>query len=345
MKLFINRLSIMTKRTLKQPLYISMLLILVLLTIIYIKVPDKEKSVYIPVAILNYDKNENADQMISELVSANSVFTFYPVSSESEMYDDILSGKADMGYLIPEGFFDSCTSLDTIKKIRVFVTEGTLLTSLANEVLYSHFFHYAAPLIVKDQITNSDVFENINTADLYEEVDIYYNSYLSGNEIFSVEDAVGETYTAIREDGSFQLPIRKIAGFFIFTAAMMGIAAYLTDQEHKLYFSLTFGERLSLKLIHIITSILPVSLAALICLIIIQEMSLSSLIIRLLLYMTAVTVFAFLISLLFKKSTSYYKVLPVILIFTLLFSGIFFDLSDYNHRLKAISMLFLPYYF
>ena len=62
MKLFMNRLYVMLKRTIIQPLYIVMLITLVVLSIIYVNIPDREKTIYVPAAILNEDTSSSSTE-------------------------------------------------------------------------------------------------------------------------------------------------------------------------------------------------------------------------------------------------------------------------------------------
>ena len=53
MKLFLNRLFVLSKRSLINPAMYVMSFILIVLALLVIFVPEKETSVYIPVALLN----------------------------------------------------------------------------------------------------------------------------------------------------------------------------------------------------------------------------------------------------------------------------------------------------
>lgn len=345
MKSFFIRFTIMTKRILKQPVYIVMLLLLFVMTALYSRIPEREKSLYIPVAILNLDESETASLLVSDLISARSVFTFYSVSSEDEMYEDILSGKAEMGYRIPEHFFDTCTAMDTLQKIRVFTTEGTLLTPLANDVFYSYFFRRSALLILYDRLKELADTEKLNAETLIQEAGALYRSYLESDSVFSVEDASGGKYEDVTETRSIHLPIRKLSAFFLLTAALLGTASCLYDKEHNVFLSLSKKEQRFLNLTQITASVFPIGVLSFVCLLVIRELPVTELLLRLVIYMLFVCIFAYIVGLIFKKSTSYYKVLPLFLIITFLFSGILFDLSDFDSRLKTISMFFPPYYF
>ena len=94
----------MIKRSMKQPVNLIMLLVLVTLAIIYQGIPASQKSMYIPVAVLCEDTDPEMQDVAETLISRNSIFHFYAVKSRDEMYRDISDGKANSGILIPEGF-------------------------------------------------------------------------------------------------------------------------------------------------------------------------------------------------------------------------------------------------
>ena len=76
--------------------------VLITLALFCMLIPESEKSVYLPVAILNNDDNEKTDEIVEELCNMKSVFEFYEVGSEEEMLDDLAQGKANTGFVIPE---------------------------------------------------------------------------------------------------------------------------------------------------------------------------------------------------------------------------------------------------
>ena len=74
-------------------------------------------------------------------------------------------------------------------------------------------------------------------------------------------------------------------------------------------------------------------------------MPLPELLLKMFLYMITVAVYSVLLGLILRKNHTFYRVLPVILVLTIVFSGIFFDIGKYNDTMKHLSMLFPPYYF
>ena len=94
MKLFLNRLYVLSKRCLINPAMYVMFAVITVMALLVIFVPEKETSVYVPVAILNEDNSEETDEIVDQLLSMNSIFNFYEVDDEEELYKDLASGKA-----------------------------------------------------------------------------------------------------------------------------------------------------------------------------------------------------------------------------------------------------------
>ena len=102
MKLFLNRLSVLTKRSLINPAMYVMSGAIIILALLVIFVPEKDTSVYIPVAVLNEDSSDDTEEIVDDLCSSNSIFHFYEVKNEKELYKDLASGKANTAYIFPK---------------------------------------------------------------------------------------------------------------------------------------------------------------------------------------------------------------------------------------------------
>lgn len=79
MRLFLNRLSVLAKRSLINPAMYVMSAVIILMALLVIFVPEKETSIYIPVAVLNEDSSEDTKNIVDDLCSMNSIFHFYEV--------------------------------------------------------------------------------------------------------------------------------------------------------------------------------------------------------------------------------------------------------------------------
>ena len=357
MKLFMNRLYIMLKRTLMQPLYIAMLVTIIGMSIIYVNIPEKSKTLYVPAAICNHDTSDDAKQFEEAIYNSKSIYHFYKAENDEEVKQDVLSGKANIGFIIPEGFFESSVHIGSVKNIIEYTTNSSRLPNVGHEIFFSKLFKMISFEIVLEELDNnllpilsSSGESGISAADKLANI----KSELSGL-YFMTEDDSGVYESHFSDDDSYdanmtvrnkaEIPIRKFAALFIFVVALLGTSAYLTDKEKNIYLLADKGARLQLRITHILASILPISAASYIALLIIKEMHPGILFLRMLVYMLYVSLFSVLLGALLRKSSYFYRVLPVILVLTLVFSGVFFDIGKYNAVMKHISMIFPPYFF
>ena len=353
MKLSLQRFMIMEKRILKQPFIYIMAGVLIMLSVIYRLVPAEEKSASIPVAVLCLDKSPEASEMMEDIYLINSVFKYYSVADEDEMYAAIVGGKADSGFIIPESYLARSTSVFDQQDIRVITTEGSVFPSLAADELFSVIFKYSAFKILEKTMQDEDIYSeltseggNFTMDELMQLMKETYDNYISGGSIFHIEDISGGKYSEITDSVPIDIPIRKIGGFFIFAAALLGAATFLNDKDNGLFLRMTIGGRLFMRFTDILTLTTPVSLLAYLSILICYpEEAAPALLVHVIIYMIISSAFAFLLSLIIRKSTLMKGVLPVYLVLTIIFGGIFFDLSGFSDSLKLISGLFIPYYF
>ena len=344
------RFKLMMKRTMKQPFVYIMAAVLIVLSILCRVVPDSEKSTFIPVAVLCLDTSEEAVSTVSDILSMNSIFDYYTVSSEDEMYRDIAAGKADSGFIIPEDYYSTCTSYATLKDIRIIVTDGSTFPSLAADEIYSVLFNYSAAEILEDTIRSEEIYKSysdtISTDEIAALTRENYNNIISGNNIFHIEDVSGGKYNEITGSQPVEIPVRKLSGFFILAAALLGLLNFTGDKEAGIFIRMSGTGHLFMKLVEVFTLMLPVSIISYISILVAYPgENAVTLLLHIILYSLMVCLFTFIVSLIIRKSTLLKGVLPVYLILTLIFGGIFFDLSGFSSIVKIISCLFPPYYF
>ena len=67
MRLFLNRLSVLAKRSFINPAMYVMSAVILLMALLVIFVPEKDTSVYIPVAVLNNDNSDETEEIVDHL--------------------------------------------------------------------------------------------------------------------------------------------------------------------------------------------------------------------------------------------------------------------------------------
>lgn len=340
MKLFLNRFGIMLKRTVKQPIYIIMLIAVLCLSIFYAFIPSEKKSMYITAAVLCEDKSPEAGLFMEELIGSNSVFTFYEVESLEELKQDVISGKANSGFVIPKDYIYESILSGYDRLITEYVTAGSFLPMVAFEEIYVKLFEFTSYELLKQQLLTQD----IAIEDNEQIIRITFDNYNIEERLFSIDKEYGE-YGDLSKDSKLELPIRKIAGLFIYIAAILGTAAYITDRENNIYLLMSRKEKIALRFIHIMASVLPLAVITYPVMLILKEMSPLMSAIHIIVYVLAVSCVSLLLGLIFKNSSSFYKFLPILLVLTMVFGGVFFDVGKYNVFMEYLSRLCPPYYF
>ncbi|MCQ2516526.1 MAG: ABC transporter permease [Saccharofermentans sp.] len=329
----------MLKRSLFNPYIYVMAVILLALSIVSIIIPDNKASAYIPVALLNLDESEETITVVDNLCDKNSVFTFYEVDSEEELYEDIASGKANTGYIIPEDFMDNCLTIRRAPKISMVVTPSSTLTSVSSEQVFNGLFRYIGFYILED----------IASGENPDSLRAIYNYYMASDDIFHLQSVENREYSDITTTNKIIIPVYKFAGFFIFMASLIGALAFLHDSDNKLYLRMSFIEKTMMGLILIGVYTLPVTIVSMVAFLI---AGISFSVLKLLVFNIVNIVFALIIGAIFtvipgqgKKSRIFAAILPAYLLLSFIFGGVLFDLAPISPLIKAISLLFIPHYF
>ena len=342
MRLFLNRLSVLAKRSLINPAMYVMSGAIIILALLVIFVPEKDTSVYIPVAVLNEDTSDDTEEIVDDLCSSNSIFHFYEVDSEKELYKDLASGKANTAYIFPKGFVDHLTEKGSKYDVKQVYTPASSFPFLSREEIFCRFYSYSCRRIICD--TFAEYGYEVDAHD--PELEKLFGKYIKDQSLFALENVEGEVYNAITKSEKIPIPLYKFAGFFIFTAALLGTLAFLNDQDNRIYLRFRLFERIYLGLIQVAVFTLPAAIVSVICFLV-SRTQFSPL--HVLVYTLLVTFIAFaagtvmtLIHIRTARSRIFSSILPVYLILSFLFSGILMDLTNFGTALKTLASFFPP---
>ena len=342
MKLFLNRLQVLSKRSFINPAMYIMAGVIILMALLVIFVPEKETSVYIPVALLNEDSSEETEDIIDELCTRNSIFHFYEVDDEEALYKDLASGKANTAYIFPKDFISNLTNSRSRYDVKQVTTPASSFIFLSREEVFGRFYAYSARQIISDTFHSYGYEVDIRDP----EIERLFDKYLKDESLFALESVEGTVYNVITRSEKVPIPLYKFAGFFIFTAALLGALAFLNDQDNRIYLRFRLIERIYLGLIQVAVFTVPAMLISVLCFLVSRtEFS----ILHVLLYTLFVTLIAFVLGTLMTvlpirsaRSKIFSAGLPVYLILSFLFSGILMDLTNFGTELRTLSRLFPP---
>ena len=346
MRIFLNRLYLSSKRSFLNPYLYGMAVILIALAIVAVAMPAQKSSAYIPVAILNLDDNEDTKAAVEDMCEMGSIFDFYEVETEAEMYSDLATGKANTGFILPEDLMDKSASMRTVPDIIVITTPSSTLPFMSSEEVFMKLFPRFALRIMYDTVERSDI---AFPSDYESSLRDIFEMYLNSNMIYRLETLESIEYNEITNTEKIAIPVYKFAGFFLWMAALLGALSYLNDCDNKLYMRMNKGERLIMGLILPAAHVIPVIVIALISFLISgMEFSIG----HVLFYSFTCILLAFVVASVIallpmhgKKSGIFSAVLPTYLILSFIFGGVLMNLSVYSPVLRTVSMIFPPYFF
>ena len=304
--------------------------------------------ILIALAVVSVAMHEDSstEAAVEELCDMGSIFDFYEVESESQMYSDLASGRANTGFIIPEGLMAESAVMRRMPKISVITTPSSTLPLMSSEEVFMKLFPHFALRVMEAAIDGSDV--NV-PSDYSSALSALFDSYLDSNAIYRLESLESIDYNEISTSEKIAVPVYKFAGFFLWMAALLGALSYLNDCDNKLYVRMTKTGRLFMGLILPAAHVIPVVVISVISLLICGA---PFSILHILVYSLAVILISFVIAsviaalpLYGKKSGLFAAVLPTYLILSFLFGGVLMNLSVYSPILRTVSMLFPPYFF
>ena len=345
MRLFLNRFFILLKRSVRQPVNMAMLVVLLVLAVIYRQVPASEKSLYLPVAVLCEDTDPIMQETVKSLYESKSIFHFHPVADKEEMYQELSSGTSNSGLVIPAGFTENAWSPGTDTKVQVYTTEASALPSLNRDEFFNRFYRWEAAEIVKKKMAESPTYQALDPTLRDAALTKIYEGFRNGGDVFRVEDSSGGVYNEMTREEKVEIPVKKLAGLFILTAGLIGIATFLKDSEERLYLRLRGSERYVMRFIHIVSCILPMSLISWPVIWITEGGNGLVHLGHVALYTLVCVLYSLFFSVIIRSSSIYQKVLPILLTLAIIFGGVLFDVTSFDRSFKIIAMCLPTYYF
>ncbi len=306
---FINRFIVFSKRILTHKLYVAMLVLIIVLTAVYTFLPQTSRSADIKVALYSEESSELTEELLAGLEDIHSLYTFYTVDDIDALLRDVKSGYAECGYMIPAGFFrDYINGHQETNQIIQYTTPATSLGATINETLFSCIFKLCAGDIL---------ILGVNIDDYDAELTEGLSNYLNGDKIFRMESTTSGAFSYDTFVYKINLPVYEMCLVFLLFAGMLGLLLYQQDSERSIYIALSSSDRIGIRCISIFTSMFPILIISLLSSFI-MGLSISQ-ILHLILYSILFYVGVLLLGIIIRKSTQLTKVLPLIVLISIIY--------------------------
>lgn len=348
MKKTMTWLWLLTKRTLKSPLLLILLLVMPILAFAVNKLPGFDSELAYCAGIYLEGQDKLAVDLKNSLVEADGIFKFVEYTDLDQMYDDVKTEKINCGYILP-GNFSHRTSISACEDcITVIKPPNSNIQPAVNEFVYASLIKLQNRYILPGLVRSTGLFEELTT----EQIDsllAYYDTYTDSDRTFKV---IFQSYgvAGLKEQkGSTQavtFPLRGILAIMVFLAGIFGAATFLMDKEKGIFDTLSTKYRILCQIVYILIPAFLFGACALLTLGLAGAFTLPLIEIgSMLLLIVLVTLFGQLLMYLTRNSKICIACIPGMLIGSLIFCPVFLHASSYVPAAKFIEKLFVPFYY
>ena len=346
MKKILTWILLFQKRILKKPMFqITILLIPILLFLLFTF--NKSSDSLVRVALIS-GNDEYSQNFVKDLLdSSNHVISYYQCYDESQMRKDVLTGKAECGYIMPDDMPRKIAQFSSKKKqgiITAIVKKESISTKIVNEIIYGRLFSERAYPVLKDFINEKQP-DRLTPAEDEKMYDAF-SKYLIEPLMFSFEYADGSKNDLLNNDDSshnyYMLPVRGILSVLILISSMSGVLMLSNDDRKNTWGFIRLSKRPAFNYFYIFMSILPIAICSLAAIFItgISTNVLNE--IRLMvLYTLLLTGFSSLLKALIKNIYVLCSLIPVTVLLSLIICPVFIDIGSIVPQTRFVR-LFLP---
>ncbi len=335
---FIRNLCCTMKRVLKKPLYIVLLLLFPLLTVFFLCSDPKESRLC--VALYTESESGFSKEITQELLSREGVYHFYIADSKEVLYQDVISGYAECGYIFPENLREQLDSGRKKNLVDLVVSSTTTMDKITNEIVYSELFELYSLCILEDYLQQESPLPNPDPA----QIEALYKEYLTNGSTFAFDfSGAFEDYTSIKNVMTSHMLI-GLMGLLILFGGFSGLLQYADDEQKKRHEHVPFSRRKQLAILQILCPFLLFLMAGAICFAMIGYFNTPMQILRYSSYGLLVFLFCIVLYPLRRFRLTLLTVLPIYLLGCLIFTPVFIDINIYLPKLAWLSRIFITYY-
>lgn len=342
----LSRLFYFTAKSyLKKPFFVIALFILPVVGILLNSALSGEESEQIRVAFYIEDEDEDTKWLSEALIGSQNSFSFYAAEDEDSLCDDVLTGEAECGYLIPGNIYELLKENDAENSVTVVSGAKSTLISIVNETFYSTLFRRLSRNLLLNYLSRySDVKDAYGS--LFDSRDVYelHDKYMQNAATFRVNYENRPSYHVTDKTSIILSPLKGLFAVLILASGFIGALSYYRAAKHPVF------ALFRVRLVQILIPMLFTGLVVLLSLYLFPELpDVERGIVgflkeasALLLYIALCLSFLLLLTTLIRSERLFYAVFPLYLLGCLVFSPVFIDIGQYVPLFKTVSRLFLP---
>ena len=283
------------------------------------------------------------ERVADELMSSGSSFEYYKSGSKDELIEDVMSGRAECGYIFPEGLIEKLEKGTHKRAITVVTSPSTVTAKLASEAVFAGLFRIYGGNLLEGYAESGEPFQDFQADAVWEELEPLFFDYLSNGSTFSFAYGTEEGGVIKADTVKAVFPVRGIVAVFIF---VMGLAAAVTageDEQNGLWRTVNNGRKQLYAAAQIAAPVFLSCLSALACFYvsgssrgILKEVP------ALVLYSFLIIFVSWILLRLLKNPLLLSGLIPFFIIISLVACPVFADLSIFVPVLKELRYLLPP---
>ncbi len=339
------------KRLCKKPSFLIILFLMPVLVLALKNVIKKDDEA-INVALYDEGGDARVERTIKNLVNSSGSIHFYEAESTERLKAEVLTQKAECGFVFKEGLWDALVAEDAEGLIILYQNMKTTSADFAKEKLYADIYTNLSYDVLLNYIEEQEPDDGLEA----EERDAYlkerYLKYITEGGVFTLsymngDNTVVKDIEDVADDNSYLLkPVRGILAVFMLMAAMAGAVFWAVDYKEGVYKTLGYTERPFVNIAVIFLPVLLAGLAALMSLYIggVAGDAAGELL-GIFAYCVLLTGFANLIRSLTSNPTVICSLIPMLAVISLVCCDILIDASHIVSAVNAVRLFVPPQYY
>ncbi len=316
---------LLTKRLVKRPAYLAVLLLIPLFAVAIALFSHQDSGVLTVALYLEDPADPAASATAERLLNADSILLCVPMDSAEAAREEVRAGRADAAWIFGaglEGRLEAFARYGTGRVITVVEREDNVFLMIAREKLYAALYPEMSFSLFRNYLVNELGAEGLSR----EELQIYYQSGFSAEEILRFSYVDG---TEQENSGSYiTAPLRGILALLLLLSGLAsGMYCYREEREESFVWLSAAKRRLLPVLCHI-TAMVPPALAVLAALAMGGVwLGLGRELLMMLLYMPACAMFCEILRCLCPREEHYGALIPILAVAILVFCPIFVSMN------------------
>lgn len=378
MSRFFLWLGLLFKRQLKSTAMVCFLSGIVIFGIIFVKFPAFREAGENKAGLVVQGDDETARKTADRLLNGQYSVSFHEYENAGEMLKAVESGEASYGYVFDENFTRRLDAGNYKGCIKLYQGGSGVMSYMTNEIVFAEMFRVYGLNMAENYIMQEEMFSRVRS-EAVEQVRLRYERYGEGSDTFHIDfetfkgsintasdnvqgDALntqenltdgaeadigaddGSASEKVRSSGMV-FPLRGVLSVLVFLAGLYGGVWWLQDRNNGVFLVLSQRMKNVGRFLYAFVPALLFAAAAELTMAITQTAVYPFEIVKMLLYVMAVTVFAGILTLIVPDEKIMVSSIPVFAAASLLFCPVFVNLTQVVPFVGYFARLLLPYYY